>query len=189
MSAVEKSTHTFRKQCRCGKQSPQFDSREAVRAWHARHVREECAARRSAAATREGAAKRRRVPRTLWTNDKGGCLNAVLASLVDVHPVDVPHDLDDGRLDLERLNAWLEPQGRRLVPVHARGTWGESYPSGDWIALLYRTSNVMHAVLARGNEITHDPSVRNGRSGHLSPDDLAYAHNPDWPLGFRVDAV
>jgi len=38
---------TYTYTCRCGKQSPRFNSRELSRDWHAGHVRDECAARRA----------------------------------------------------------------------------------------------------------------------------------------------
>jgi hypothetical protein len=119
----------------------------------------------------------------LWTNSSGGCLPAVLASLVGCHPTDVPHD-DDRWLDLERINSWLAPRGWRLEPVHAAATWGASYPHGTWVALLYRGPGLAHAVLATGNEITHDPGY--GGSGNLWPSDLAHAHDRRLPLGYRL---
>jgi len=121
----------------------------------------------------------------LWTNSSGGCLNAVLASLVGCHPADVPHD-DDDPLDLERLNRWLAARGRRLEPVPAPAPRGGSYPAGSWIALLARTPGVAHAVLAEGDRITHDPGLRNGWSGNLWPGELAHAHDRTLPIGYRL---
>jgi hypothetical protein len=121
----------------------------------------------------------------LWTSSEGGCLNACLASLVDVHPVDVPHD-DDSWFDVERLNRWLEPRGRRLVPVWPAETWGESYPTGAWVAFLGRGPGLAHAVLAEGNRITHDPGHSNGGSAHLYPGELAHARDRSQPLGYRL---
>jgi hypothetical protein len=43
---------TYDVKCRCGERSPKFGSRESAHAWHARHVREDCVARRSAPTTR-----------------------------------------------------------------------------------------------------------------------------------------
>lgn len=39
---------TYRFQCRCGRTSPGFDSKQRSKAWHRRHVRDECVIRRSA---------------------------------------------------------------------------------------------------------------------------------------------
>jgi hypothetical protein len=121
----------------------------------------------------------------LWTNTEGGCLNACLASLAGCHPADVPYG-DDEPLDLDRINRWLRPRGRRLEPVHAGATWGDSYPSGDWIALLARRPGVCHAVLCTGRQIVHDPGFANGWSGNLWPTDLAYASDRSVPLGYQL---
>jgi hypothetical protein len=122
----------------------------------------------------------------LWTNSAGGCWNACLASLVGGHPSDVPHD-DDDTLDLERQNRWLAARGHRLEPVYAGATWGESYPRDTcWIALLARRPGVVHAVIAEGNRIIHDPACSNGGSGNLWPADLAHAHDRTLPLGYRL---
>lgn len=41
-------TTTYTYECRCGQKSPGFDSKQKSKAWHTRHVREECVIRRSA---------------------------------------------------------------------------------------------------------------------------------------------
>ena len=120
-----------------------------------------------------------------WTNSSGGCWNACLASLAGCHPSDVPHD-DADPLDLERQNRWLAASGKRLEPVFAAETWGDSYPDGNWIALLARSPGVTHAVLCQANRVIHDPGLRNGWSGSLWPNDLAYAHDRTLPLGYRI---
>jgi hypothetical protein len=122
----------------------------------------------------------------LWTNREGGCLPAVLASLVGCHPADVPHD-DDDWFDVERMNEWLALKGKRLEPIWPAATWGESYPRGEtWIALLHRGRGLAHAVIATGNEITHDPGHSNGSPGNLWPSELAHAHDRTLPLGYRL---
>jgi hypothetical protein len=91
--------------------------------------------------------------------------------------------------------------GRRRTLVHARQDGeelealdparlplGNSYadmPSGTWIALLHRRNGLSHAVLAKGSTLLHDPVMANG-GGPMWPDDLAYAHDRDLPLGWRV---
>lgn len=40
------TAYTFK--CRCGRTSPGFDSKQKSKAWHRRHVREDCAIRRPA---------------------------------------------------------------------------------------------------------------------------------------------
>jgi len=42
------TTYTF--ECRCGRKSPRFASKRESKAWHTRHVRDECVVRRSATA-------------------------------------------------------------------------------------------------------------------------------------------
>ena len=124
---------------------------------------------------------------TLWTNSEGGCLACCVASLAECHPADVEgYDHGNGDVDLEGLDSWLAGRGKRLELVWPAETWGESYPRGDWIALLARNARVGHAVLCRGSRITHDPGISSGWTGNLWPRDLAAAHYREWPLGLRV---
>jgi hypothetical protein len=113
-------------------------------------------------------------------------MNAVLASLVGCHPSEVPHD-DDSWFDVDTMNRWLAPRGRRLEPVWSGETWGDSYPRGRWIALLARRPGVAHAVICEGTQVVHDPG--DGSSFNLWPRDLAHAHDRRLPLGYRMVAA
>jgi hypothetical protein len=116
----------------------------------------------------------------LWTNTEGGCLAAVVGSLIGRHPGDLPQTDQIAVMD-----AWLQRTlGRRLEPVRPAETWGESYPSGHWIALEARRPGVAHAVLCKGNEVVHDPG--SGWSGSLYPANFAHARNRELPLGYRL---
>jgi hypothetical protein len=128
---------------------------------------------------------------TFWTSTDGGCLNCCLASLVDVHPVDVPHE-DDDWLDLHKMNRWLVAEhGRRLEEVWwpPATPWGHAVPAGEWIALIDRGPRRSHAVLARGTTRIHDPGLGDGRHTFLSPQALAHAYDQRAPLGYKLTAV
>jgi hypothetical protein len=112
-------------------------------------------------------------------------MGCCVASLVDVHPADLPNEGVTGR-DRDELNEWLQARfGRRLEVV--RGQHYTDMPRGHWIALLHRGSSTAHAVLAEGSQVLCDPAGH--KPGFLWPDDLACAHDPDLPLGWRLVAA
>jgi hypothetical protein len=119
----------------------------------------------------------------LWVNDEGSCVACCVASFIGVHPADLAND-GSTQKDRDELDSWLRARfGRRLELVQ-----GNSYadmPSGTWIALLHRRNGLSHAMLAKGSTLLHDPATANG-GGPIWPDDLAYAHDRDLPLGWRV---
>ena len=127
-----------------------------------------------------------------WRNKNGGCLPAVLAGMLDVHPADIPGISDQGELDWPVLNAWLADRDVTLQPVRARAgaSWGEVYPDGDWIALLDRGPNLAHAVHARRSTVIHDPGATDARESWLSPGDFDRIRT-DWnqPLGYTLEPI
>lgn len=115
-----------------------------------------------------------------WTNSAGGCLPACVASLVGVHPGDLPQTDQVAEMD-DYLRAAF---GRTLEPVY--GTTVDDLPAGHWVALEGRSANVAHAVLARRSEAVHDPA--GGTPTHLWGN-LARRHNRELPLGYRLVAA
>jgi len=120
---------------------------------------------------------------TFWVNHEGSCLGCCVATLVGVHPCDLPNVGESGD-DRDELNEWLQANhGKRLELV-----WGERLadaPQGWWIAQIARGPLLTHAVLAQGSQVIHDPALADG-AGHLWAGDLAAAHDPELALGWRL---
>lgn len=95
---------------------------------------------------------------TVFGYPDGNCLPACLASILEVPLEEIPHFGDEGWF--ERFNDWLRPQGLYAYLV----AWAEWWaPEGIYIlsGLSPRAEaegkEYLHAVVARGWEIIHDP--------------------------------
>ncbi len=106
------------------------------------------------------------VDQTVFGAPNGDCLPACIASILELPLAEVPHF---GAEDwFAALTAWLAPRG--LYPVCA-GVAGDWRPAGLHIlAGKSPRGAFLHAVVARGAEIVHDPHP--SRAGLLSHADV-----------------
>lgn len=102
----------------------------------------------------------------------GNCIVACVASLLDMDIEEVPHFLEVGGAQQWRkhLSDWLLPRGLAYVEI-----WCAQKETYDWYLLEYlrdigyytlsgpspRHQGVEHMVIARGDEIVHDPHPSN----------------------------
>lgn len=109
------------------------------------------------------------VDQTIFDGVNGDCMAACVASILEVAIEDVPN-FCAGATDkwFERLADWLEPNGLYPLCFTLDGEWrpqglhvlaGKS-PRGDWL----------HAVVAKGREVVHDPHP--SRAGILTQVDV-----------------
>lgn len=110
----------------------------------------------------------RPVDQTTFGYPNGNCFPACLASLLHLSIEDVPHFGDDDWFD--RFAAWLRPRGLYPVCVPKQDDWR---PAGFHI-LSGRSprGDFMHAVVAFGAEIVHDPHP--SRAGILTREDTIH---------------
>ena len=93
------------------------------------------------------------VDQTLFGSPGGNCLPACVASLLNLTIEDVPHFGAEDWFD--RLNDWLAPRGYYAMCFTLPTEWR---PPGLYIlAGKSPRFTTLHAVVARGNEVIHDP--------------------------------
>ena len=164
------STHTFT--CQCGAKSPRLSSRASAYDWHARHLREECAARRASLASGKsghdiGAARRAHsghpstkrtflvYPQTQGMRD---CLRRSLAAALERSPGTLP------RPNYQVAGNWLEEYNERLADEAGvaleivPSTWRPYSEDSTWIACLGTLDAERgHAVTMLGTRLLFDP--------------------------------
>jgi hypothetical protein len=90
----------------------------------------------------------------------GNCVSACIASLLDLDIADVPYFMgtDDEPDDLwkKRINRWLAPRGFSFMHLKTDGKRFAQWPPGYFI-LMGRSPRGLHAVVAKGGKIVHDP--------------------------------
>lgn len=102
------------------------------------------------------------VDQTIFGAPEGNCLPACIASILDLRIEDVPHFGADDWLDT--LERWLAPRGLYPVCATLGGPWR---PAGLYIlAGKSPRGDFLHAVVARGSDVVHDPHP--SRAGVLS---------------------
>jgi hypothetical protein len=105
------------------------------------------------------------VDQTIFGAPEGNCLPACIASLLELSIDDVPHFGADNWLDT--LTRWLAPRGFYPICATLPTDWR---PAGLYIlAGKSPRGDFLHAVVARGDEIVHDPHP--SRAGVLSRHD------------------
>lgn len=113
------------------------------------------------------------VDQTTFGFPGGNCLSACIASLLELPIEEVPYFGADGNW-LDRLALWLTPRGfwPLICPLDRDARW---YPpvlhilSGKGPRDLGRP-DVLHSVVAYGNEIVHDPHP--SRAGLITHEDV-----------------
>lgn len=108
-------------------------------------------------------------------NDQwGDCYRTSIACILDLHPEEVPHFFDGYIIDIEaihkRVNDWLSTKGfGQAMFAFDSLNWS----LGDILAFMGRINPKVlyilcgispianHAVVARGGDIIHDPSLTN----------------------------
>ena len=119
----------------------------------------------------------RPVDQTTFGFPGGNCFSACVASILELPIEDVPYFMGDGTAEgtggqwWDRFLAWLAPRGYVAV-YHPEGS---AAPEGLHILSGHsprrpEDRGAMHAVVARGTEILHDPHP--SRAGLLSHDDF-----------------
>lgn len=109
------------------------------------------------------------VDQTKFGYPEGNCFSACVASLLELDLSEVPFFM--GREDWwEAFARWLYPRG--LYPLHFPMRVDGLGPPGLYIAggASPRDPQYMHAVVARGREIVHDPNP--SRLGLVSIEDV-----------------
>lgn len=107
-------------------------------------------------------------------NRGGNCMSACIASLLDLDIAKVPYFMGDLSADepdevwQARINRWLAPRG--LYFMHFRTKGFTRWPPGYFI-LTGRSPRDLHAVVAKGGKIVHDPHP--SRDGLKSIDGFA----------------
>lgn len=115
------------------------------------------------------------VDQTIFGPELGNCFAACVASVLELPLEDVPNFCEGGDHGwFDRLRAWLRPRGLWALTCKLGGKPGASdggwYPEGLHIAGGQSPRHAcLHAVVARGNEIVHDPHP--SRAGVLSFED------------------
>lgn len=114
-------------------------------------------------------------PVDLNGGQRGDCVRAVIASLLDLHLADVPHfvqiDADGGPNWWEHITGWLHARGLALYAVdpsvpHLAPIPGEHYwVSGGSPRGFFTGPEVfscLHAVVYRDEQLAHDPHPDGG---------------------------
>lgn len=106
----------------------------------------------------------RPVDQTIFTVPGGNCFAACVASVLELSLADVPNFCDNMNAAwFTDFRAWLRPRGLYAVSFKLAGKPGDPdagwYPEGLHIAggPSPRYEGVLHAVVARGSAIVHDP--------------------------------
>jgi hypothetical protein len=104
----------------------------------------------------------------------GNCVSACIASLLDLDVADVPYfmgtDSEPDDLWKKRINRWLAPRGFSFMHLKTDGKRFAHWPPGYFI-LMGRSPRGLHAVVAKGEKIVHDPHP--SRTGLKSIDGFA----------------
>ncbi len=108
------------------------------------------------------------------TNGKvGNCMSACIASLLELGIDDVPYFMgtEDEPDDLwkKRINRWAAPYGFSFMHFKTAKGFTE-WPPGYYV-LTGRSPRGMHAVVAKGKKMVHDPHP--SRDGLKSVDGFA----------------
>jgi hypothetical protein len=108
------------------------------------------------------------VDQTTFGKPNGNCLQAALASILELPLAEVPHvgPYDDW---WERLSQWALTRGFELLCL----TLGAGPPPrGYYLASGPAARGLMHTCVYRGGELAHDPHP--DRSGLLSVEDFFF---------------
>ena len=89
------------------------------------------------------------VNQTILDIERGNCLPACLASILEVELDDVPLYLDKD-VWLARYRDWLHERGWKLRSH-------QSAPETDYYLAQYPREGRSHVVICRGGEVVHDP--------------------------------
>lgn len=97
------------------------------------------------------------VNQDIFVNDPqgrvGNCLQAAVASILELNLNEVPHFVSDPRDDWrENMIEWLKTKGYGFF-----GTYSLFYESGYCIACGMSPRGVVHAVIYLNGELAHDP--------------------------------
>jgi hypothetical protein len=88
--------------------------------------------------------------------ENGNCLQACIASLLDMPIDDVPHFADHRGSDwFDKMNEWLIKQGYWVLVIS--GWDNEFTPHGYCIANGISPRGVMHSVIAKDGKVYFDP--------------------------------
>lgn len=112
----------------------------------------------------------KRVDQTIFDAVNGNCLAACIASILEVELAEVPNFCEGATTHwLDRLAEWLAPRG--LYPLCFTLTGGDWRPQGLHIlAGKSPRGDWLHAVVARGRDVVHDPHP--SRAGVLTHADV-----------------
>lgn len=96
---------------------------------------------------------------------RGNCLQACIASLLELPIEEVPHfvqdetdhDNHDDWYWLKKVQEFLKPLGKRLVPSQPVGNFAETYQ----LIVGQSPRNVGHGVIYQNGKLVHDPHPSN----------------------------
>lgn len=121
----------------------------------------------------------------------GDCFRTVIACLLRLPPVDVPH-VAAGEITGDESNAmmraWLAERGHRMIEFPLLGEmsledvlhWGAAYSEGlHWMLSGKSRNGCGHVVICHGNQIVHDTSI--DQSGIVGPSEGGF-----WWIGWLV---